>query len=283
MTTPRSVLALCATAAVLASGMALVAQSPAGSVGPRPQVGPSDRPVIFDVAVARGAKVWQADCVTCHGASARGSDKVPTLIRSLLILRDRQGSELGPFLKKGHPTQSGRSSASIPEGDVADLMQFIRQRINDTLRGSPVFVPGNILTGDAKAGEAYFRGAGGCTKCHSVDGDFRAVGGRYSNPVDLQQRMLFPLPARGRGAGPNRTAITAVITPASGAALTGVLVDEDDFFITVRDAAGNLQTVRKTAAMKIAITDPLRAHREWLDRVTDTQIHDLVAYLVTVK
>src|SRR5262245_26948997 len=122
-------------ALVAAQGAQRGGQAP--SVGPRPGVGPADRPLVDPAAVARGRRVWAADCITCHGASARGSDTVPTLLRSMLVLRDRSGSTLGPFLKKGHPTQSGKPSASFTDAEVADISNFLRQRINDTLRGSP--------------------------------------------------------------------------------------------------------------------------------------------------
>jgi mono/diheme cytochrome c family protein len=261
-----------------------LAQAPTGSVGPRPNVGPADRPVINAAAVDRGRRVWALECTSCHGANARGSDQVPSLLHSILVLRDRQGSELGPFLKKGHPTQSGRPSASLTDAEIADVMQYVRQRINDTLRGSSMFEPGDILTGNATAGAAYFAGAGGCTACHSATGDLAKVGSRY-NPVDLQQRMLFPVAARfgPRGGGPNRTAITVNVTPPSGAAMTGTLTEEDDFFVSFRDASGVVRTVRKAPGVKVTINDPLRAHHEWLDRVTDADIHNLVAYLVTLK
>lgn len=277
-----------AATGVLAMAGVVRAQAPvpaqAGSVGPRPNVGPADRPVITAAAVDRGRRVWAVECTSCHGAAARGSDQAPSLVHSLLVLRDRQGSELGPFLKKGHPTQSGRPSASLTDAEVADVMQYVRQRINDTLRGSSLFQPGDILTGNAAAGAAYFAGAGGCTACHAASGDLAKVGSRY-NPVDLQQRMLFPVAARfgARGGGPNRTAITVTVTPRSGPAMTGVLVEEDDFFVSFRETSGLVRTIRKTPAVTVAIDDPLRAHHEWLDRVADADIHNLVAYLVTLK
>jgi cytochrome c oxidase cbb3-type subunit 3 len=66
---------------------------------------------------------------------------------------------LGPFLKAGHPTQSGKP-ASFTNDEVIALATFLRQRVTDTMRWSTVFVPGNILVGDSRAGEAYFNGRG---------------------------------------------------------------------------------------------------------------------------
>jgi hypothetical protein len=106
--------------------------------------------------------------------------------------------------------------------------------------------------------------------------------------------MLFPMSGRGgrggRGRGgsaaaaaPNPNAVTVTITPASGAPLSGVLVDQDSFFVTVRDSAGAVQTVRRTPGMKVVTTNPFQAHIDLLDRLTDKNMHDLVAYLETLK
>lgn len=274
-------------AVLLAATPLLTAQATgrqgAPAVGPRPGVGPADRPTVDPAAVERGRRVWVVECVTCHGASARGSDTVPSLLRSLLVLRDRSGSTLGPFLKKGHPTQSGKPSASLTDAEIADISQFLRQRINDTLRGSPVFTEQDILTGDPKAGETYFSGEGKCTACHSATGNLAGIASRLS-PVDLQQRMLFPTAGRGgRAGGANPNAVTVTITPATGAPMSGVLVQEDDFYVTYRDASGTLHVVKRLPGMKVAKTDPFQAHHELLDRITDKNIHDLVAYLETLK
>jgi len=251
--------------------------------------GPYDLPAVDAAAATRGRTTWAAECITCHGTQARGTEQAPNLVRSLVILKDRNGTELGPFLKKGHPMQSGKASTSLTDDQIVDLTHFLRQRVNDGLRGSPIFAPGNILTGTAAAGQAYFNGPGQCTQCHSVTGNLAGIGGRYS-PVDLQQRVVFPFAAgRGRGApapapgAPNPRAITVTVTPATGPALSGTLVTMDDFFVTLRDAAGNMQTVRRGPTVKVVKTNPLQFHIDLLDKITDKQMHDVVAYLETVK
>ena len=154
-----------------------------------------------------------------------------------------------------------------------------------------MFTVGDILVGDAKAGEAYFNGAGGCATCHTATTrSLAGIGTRIATPVDLQQRMLFPGGAGGRGRGapaagapaPNPNAITVTVTPASGPAISGVLVEQSDFYVTLRDAEGGLRVVPRAGA-KVVITNPLQAHIDLLDRITDKQIHDVVAYLETMK
>lgn len=250
--------------------------------------GPSDKPVVDSAAADRGRKVWAAECIDCHGTQARGGDKGPNLVRSVLVLRDRYGSQLGPFLKKGHKLQSGTPSASLTDAQIQDLAHFLRQKVNDGLRGSPLFQVQNVLTGDPKAGAAFFNGEGKCATCHSPTGNLAGIGARLE-PVDIQQRFLFPATGRGGrgrgGAAPaaNATAVRVTVTPEGGAAVSGVLVAMDDFYVTLRNAEGAVQTFKRTGNTKVEKTDPLEFHVQLLDRITDKNMHDVVAYLETLK
>jgi hypothetical protein len=94
--------------------------------------------------------------------------------------------------------------------------------------------------------------------------------------------MLFPT-GRGRGPGPNRAAVRVAVSAASGGSETGELIQMDDFYVTLRNEAGTLRVIRRTPDMKVVKTDPLQAHHDLLRRLTDANMHDLVAYLVTLK
>jgi hypothetical protein len=139
-----------------------------------------------------------------------------------------------------------------------------------------------VLTGNATAGKSYFEGEGGCTTCHSATGDLAGIVTRIPNPVDVQQRMLFPT-GRGRGAGPNPAAVRVTVTPASGPPISGTLVQMDDFYVMLRDSAGVLHVVKRSPSVSVAKTDPLAAHHQLLRTITDQNIHDVVAYLETLK
>lgn len=296
---------LCAAAGLAAQQ---ASPQPAQEAARTPSVRPPvSRPVVDMAAHDRGRALWAANCVECHGAQARGSDTGPNIIRTETLNYDRYaakaGSVLGPFLQKGHPTSSRKPSASFTDAEIADLANFLRQRINDTMRGSPIFTVGDIVVGDPKAGEAFFNGAGACATCHTGPRSLAGIATRIAAPVDLQQRMLFPNSGRprggggrGRGAAPgggataagaaaaaDRNAVTVSIESGSGAPLSGILVEESDFYVTLRDAEGSVRTVRRTPAMRVTKTNPLQAHVDLLDRITDAQIHDLVAYLETLK
>jgi cytochrome c oxidase cbb3-type subunit III len=291
---------LCVTAGIPAQGPA---QAP-----PPPGVTPISRsPAVAQDAHDRGRALWASHCIDCHGSQARGSDSGPNIIRTKTVNFDRSataaGAVLGPFLAAGHPTQSKKPSASFTNEEVVALANFLRQRVNDTMRGSPIFTVGDIVVGDAKAGEAFFGGEGGCAGCHNAKtNNLAGVATRIPAPVDLQQRMLFPgVSGRGRGRGgrgapggpapgappagaaADRNAIRVTIAPASGPEVSGVLVEESDFYVTLRDADGSVRAVRRAPGMKITRINPLQAHIDLLDRLTDKQIHDVVAYLETLK
>jgi hypothetical protein len=122
-------------------------------------------------------------------------------------------------------------------------------------------------------GRTYFEGAGGCAKCHSATGDLAGVGRRYE-PMDLQQRFLFP-----RSTKPVR----ATVTPASEPAVTGEIVKIDDFDISLTDGSGQYHAWTRGPKLRVEIEDPLRQHHEMLDRYTDQEIHNVVRYLETLK
>jgi cytochrome c oxidase cbb3-type subunit III len=254
---------------------------------PRAGVGPADRPSVDPDGADRGRAVWIKECITCHGTQARGTDTAPSLLRSLVILKDRYGSQLGPFLKKGHPMQSGAASTTLTDAQITDLTHFVRQRIEDTLRGSTKFTEGNILVGDAAAGAAYFNGDGKCATCHNATTNSLAgVSSRFSGTVDLQQRMLFPGGRGGRGApagAPSPSAVRVTLTPTTGPSMSGVLIEMDDLVVTFREESGTIRVVRRVPGLKIVKNDPLQAHHELLDRISDKNIHDLVAHLETMK
>jgi mono/diheme cytochrome c family protein len=259
---------------VVSVSLQLPAQAPAGARGAPPSgPGPGDKQTVDAAAADRGKSTYIAECVTCHGPRARGSESGPDLIRSLVVLRDRYGNEIGPFLRKGHPTQSNKPSANFTQPQIEELSHFLKQQFAETLRSSPLYRIQDVLTGDAKAGAEYFNGAGKCNTCHSVSGDLAGIGKKYDPPT-LQQRFLFPQRTKP---------VMVTVTPPSGAAVSGSLVRIDDFNVSLRDASGEYRAWKRTKDMKIERTDPYSTHVELLDKYTDKNIHDVVRYLESLK
>jgi mono/diheme cytochrome c family protein len=237
-------------------------------------------------AVERGAKLFATNCAGCHGAAARGGPGAPDLLRSILVLDDEKGILIAPVIRNGRP-DLGMPKSTLPDTQVADIVAWLHvQTWGAGHRTTYAFQ--DVLTGDARKGEAYFKST--CAGCHSPTGDLKGIGGRY-DAFSLQARWLQPRGGRGggrggRGAPPasTRSAITVTVTPPSGKPVTGTLDRIDDFSVSLRDSAGEYYSFQREGDVpKVEVHDPLRPHTDLLHRYTDADIHNVTAYLVTLK
>jgi cytochrome c oxidase cbb3-type subunit III len=251
--------------------------------------GPQDRQVVDEASANLGKAIYFRECITCHGPKARGAgpnapegQRGPDLVRSLVLLHDRYGNEIGAFLKKGHPMQSGAASSALNPAQIQDLANFLHQRFEDTLHRAPFEKPLNVLTGDPRAGEAFFNGAGKCSTCHSATGDLAHIAGKYDPPA-LQLRFLFPKSARFGAGGSHIKPVTITVITSDGQSVTGDLIRMDDFTVSLRDSEGQYRTWTRTPDLRVQKNDPYQAHIELLDQYTDKNMHDIVAYLETLK
>jgi len=221
-------------------------------------------------AVERGSKLFQANCAGCHGATAKGGPGAPDLIRSLLVLDDEKGILIAPVLRNGRPDK-GMPASNLAEPQIADIVAWLHvQTYAAGHRNTYAFL--DVVTGDSKKGEAYFRSK--CSSCHSATGDLAGVGKRYE-PLALQTRWLLP-----RGAAKS----TVKVTMPSGETVSGVLDRVDDFNVSLRDATGEYRSFsRDVDSPKVEITNPLKAHTDLLRVYSDADIHNVTAYLVTLR
>jgi len=245
-------------------------------------------PVADTAAVERGQRLLVDQCGFCHGANARGGSGGPDLTRSVIVQTDEDGKQLGEFLAAGR-ADKGMPKFDLPRAQVSDLAAFLHQAIyqNSNRRLYKIL---NIVVGNASAGQAYFNGQGRCSSCHSPTGDLKGVGGKYE-PATLQGKLLLP---RGRerpaGSPPvplyaDPTALRVTVTPLSGAPVSGGLVRLTDFEVTLYDpATGAMRSfLRNGDTPKVTVTDPLQAHVDHLTKWTDADMHDMTAYLASLK
>jgi len=271
--------------APLVSLIAIVALSAArgASAQPAPEASsPRTRKPATTSIVARGQQVFGQHCAFCHGADARGGAQGGSdLLQSPIVLEDQGGTGLGRFLAVGRP-EKNMPKFDLPRQRIVEIAAFLHERMSSA---SSSRSKADILVGDPKAGAAYFNGPGRCTTCHSVTGDLARIGAKY-DPVMLQGRMVVP---RGRGGYPGGDnegdlPLRATVTLSSGEILTGDVLYLSDFHLTVKDASGTRRTIsRRGDVPKVDIVDPLHAHVALLRTLSDTSMHDLTAYLRTLK
>ncbi len=233
-------------------------------------------------AVNRGAKLFATNCGGCHGTNAKGGPGAPDLIRSVLVLDDEKGILIAPVLREGRPDQ-GMPKPNLTEAQIADIVAWLHvQTYAADHRTTYTYL--DVVTGDPKKGQAYFNSTGKCSTCHSVAGDLAGVGKKYE-PFALQSRWLQPRGGRGATASDSpRSAIKVTVTLPSGESVSGTLDRIDDFNVSLYDSAGEYHSVARNGAIpKVEVHDPLKAHRDLLAQYTDADIHNVTAFLVTLK
>jgi mono/diheme cytochrome c family protein len=235
-------------------------------------------------AVERGKQLLGQQCGFCHGTNARGGSSGPDLTRSALVQEDENGRQLGEFLRVGRPDR-GMPKFDLGAQEDADLAAFLHSEIY-LASNRRLYKILDVLVGDAKAGQAYFNGAGRCAACHSPTRDLNGIGAKYT-PVDLQGRIVYPrrggIP--GSPAYEDKNAVRVTVTPPSGAAVTGAIVRLTDFEVTLFDPATRQQRsfLRNGDTPRVVVTDPLQAHMDQLLKWTDDDMHNLTAYLASLK
>jgi len=265
--------------AVGASGAA----APPPGRGGRFQVYPQD-------AVARGLTAYNTTCGYCHGERGKGGNGGPDLITSDVTLHDEDGVGFAEHFKTDVHQKAVK--LDLPQATVYDIASYLHSRVIATANhNDPIHVDDVAKAGDPKAGEAYFNGAGGCAKCHQPEGNLKGIGAKY-DIVTLQDRIANPR-AGGRGGGfgrgggpaaPDPNAITATVTLANGQTFKGIAIVNSDFDVTLRLPDGSTQTwARNNGIPKVELTDPMAQHLVILTKLTDADLHNLTAYLATLK
>jgi cytochrome c oxidase cbb3-type subunit III len=220
-------------------------------------------------SVERGNGEYTSNCAFCHGNQGAGTPQAPNLLRSLMVRQDRSGEVLIPFLKEGRPATGMPSFTSLSQSQLTDIISFLKAR---SLAAQVTEPQTALLVGDAKAGQAYFNGAGACKTCHSPSGDLASIGTRYQ-----------PLPMITAFLTPKAQPIAVTATLSSGETFSGKLTFLNEFVVEILDAAGNHHSWPRDALKSLDVRDPLAAHKAQLIRYTDDDIHNVLAYLVTLK
>jgi cytochrome c oxidase cbb3-type subunit III len=235
-------------------------------------------------AVERGQKLYVPTCGFCHGTNATGGNSGPDLVRSVLVLHDEgSGSQIGPVILNGRPDK-GMPKFPLTDAQIKDLAAFLLSRTQAAAnRGEYKIL--NVVTGDARTGESYFNGH--CAGCHSPSGDLAHIASKF-DAVGLQSRFLYPVTKGFPGMpGPPpspRAQTTVTVALPSGQSYAGALQYLDDFSVALKDSAGEYHSWAMDAGgIKVTVHDPLKEHAELLKQYTDADMHNLLAYLETIK
>jgi cytochrome c oxidase cbb3-type subunit 3 len=225
-------------------------------------------PMPDKVAATRGAPQFVENCSICHGKAARGA-MAPSLITSDLVLTDEHGEQLVPFLKKGNPGKGMPAFATMSDQQLMDIAEFLHLQVEDVANRGAYQVL-NILVGNAAKGKAYVEAH--CMSCHTAD-TFAHIASKFRSAEQLQRNWIWPA----------HDGSVLVNIKTSGGTISGRVTQMSDFRITLVDSSGEAHTIARGSGVEVQINDQLAAHQELVMTLANDDMHNVTAYLETLK
>jgi cytochrome c oxidase cbb3-type subunit 3 len=269
-----------------------IGQGGRGGRGGGPGFPQQTRQLAAPEVIARGKAVYGVNCSACHGGDLRGGDQGgPSLLRSLAALSDQHGEVVSPIIR-GSRQDKGMPAFNLSDSDSVAVAEYIHSVLAQVGRqarppGTPDPSAINPLVGNATAGAAYFKTS--CASCHSVEGDLKGIASKFEDVRDLQNTWVSGGGGGGGGGGGRRgggggRGEAAVVALANGQKLEGALVHKDDFIVTLMLADGTRRSfTRNNGVPDVVVRDPQEAHKKLALTLDDKDMHDVTAYLVTIK
>jgi cytochrome c oxidase cbb3-type subunit III len=224
-------------------------------------------------AAARGVSLFQQNCAVCHGRQARGA-MGPSLLTSDEVLADDHGERLSSFLKNGRPEKGMPAFATMPDDQLKDIAEFLHLQVEEVANRGTYHVL-NIVVGNAVKGRVYV--AAHCMSCHTAQA-FAHIGSRFHSPEQLQRQWVWPLRFRD-----SSLAVTAAVKTLDGVTVTGRVTQVSDFRIALVDHTGKTHVIDREPGVEVQIKDPLAAHQQMIMSLRNDDMHNVTAYLATLK
>lgn len=246
------------------------------------------RPVASKEVLDHGKATFSVSCAFCHGSDAGGGSVGPNLLRSESVLQDKRGEIIAPIIH-GSRVERGMPKVDLTDEQIGEVADWLHSLKTGGKMQSTEKI--NIVVGNAPAGQLAFGRL--CASCHSTTRDLQGFAAKYSAPRAMQQAWMLPGGAGGRGPARGGAAnepqlkvppVTATVLLANGEKVTGKLDTVDDFYVVVVTDDGVIHRyLRMNELPKVEIHDPLEPHRELFRKYDDKDIHDITAYLETLK
>jgi cytochrome c oxidase cbb3-type subunit III len=263
-------------AATIAIAAAIASPAAAQGLGqePRPAgaVAPAVHPGEYAPAdIAYGARLYDAQCTTCHGANGDGVGGVD--LRSGKFRNAVTDQDVLRVITNGVPG-TGMLAFRFDAAEQTAIIAY--------LRNMNTFDRGSVKAGDAARGRALFIGKGACTRCHRAEGQGSRVAPDLSDIGTIRSAasLLRSLTDPTSQMMPINRPVRAVLR--DGTVITGRRLNEDTYTVQLLDDRERLVSLVKADLRdyQVHTTSPMPSYR---DTLGSDEIADLVAYLLSLK
>jgi putative heme-binding domain-containing protein len=222
------------------------------------------------LAIEAGLRVYGTLCSQCHGPNG---DMVSGIdLRRGLFRRASSDEDLARAIRTGSPA-AGMPPFDLQASELAGIVAYIRAGFDATA---------TVTVGDAARGRRLFDGAGACGTCHRVNGRGPRVApdltdvGLARTPAAIQRSLMDPTSAMLPINRPVRLVML------DGRVTTGRRLNEDTHSVQLVDDQERLRSIPKSE-IRTMVVETASPMPSYAGRLTDAEIADLVAYLLTLK
>ena len=224
-----------------------------------------------DSGLQQGRALFRSNCAFCHGMTATGG-RGPNLVSAPLSHGETDDS-IKRVIRIGVPGTTMPAFSDFTGEELSNIVEYIRSLSKGSVRQQNV--PGN-----AKAGQQVYD-SNGCAGCHRI-GDKGSVFGPDLSRIGAARSVEYiresivnpsadiPEPFEG----------VTVVTK-GGKTVRGVRINEDTFTVQLRDQAQKIHMFSKGELNRI--TYEKTSLMPVYNSLSDSQLQDLVAYLVTLR
>lgn len=236
--------------------------------------------------ITRGKALYGVNCTGCHGSDLRGGDMGgPNLLRSQVVLSDQHGELVSPVVH-GTRQEGGMPAFNLSDEDTSAITEFLHSiaaeaDIDGRPPGSDKIPELQVIVGNPAAGKAGFERR--CASCHSVNRDLAGYAAKYPDPRTLQDTWVTGSQPSGRG-GSGAHAATVSVLMANGQKINGQMLQANDFIVTLVQPDGTRRSISRDSSVKsVEVHEPNEAHKKIALDLTNKEMHDITAYLATIK
>jgi cytochrome c oxidase cbb3-type subunit III len=222
---------------------------------------------------SQGARLFPANCGSCHGLDGRGGERAPDIAGRREIQKLSDGA-LAKIIRDGITGTGMPPFRALGNVKIQALVRHLRTLQGETLESS--------LPGSAARGKSLFFGKAGCAECHMVNGsggfiasDLSAYG-RAKAVAQIRSAIVNPLETsqeRGR---------IVVVTTNDGQTFTGIARNEDNFSLQLQTKDGGFHFFEKSSLRALEHRAESLMPSDYAIRLSTQEVDDVISYLMSV-